>query len=546
MAITIEDFIGGETGTVAEEWSVYGGGSMSIESTTVRTGSYSYKLIPLSTPVSHRMDSSITDPPTNDVAIGLAFRYSGTPSTGNTDNFITWGSSNEARVRLFTNFSDELVLSVFAGDNTFEDGTTALVADTWYYVEMYMNRHNTTGSIEVFLNGVSECSLTNKDTIRGTTHYASISCNSTALNNLTLYIDDLYQATGLTSTADLLGDAEVYGHVCDQTTNVAPYAGVNFGPSNTVGVIDNTAIISDTDTASYTASGAQGFSDGITLNAGIENDPIAALGYWRVSRSGGGGTDHHGVWGNDVDGNTLTIDLNPDTAFTTYKFLTESASIIPTATQELRLGFEKPSGGQDLVCAWMIVMLLHVPSASGTTHEGALTLANKLTQSEVPLWTLFASNTLALKLTQAEIAGWVTDAATTLGHNLTQAEVGGLLLDAAVTLNLKLTQAEVINAIFAATITLNTILTQAQSGALTTDATVTLLHQLAEAESTNWTVFAGNTLAHNLDQGQAGGLILLTALSLALKLHGPQGEKGNELNTDAGFDSASSWEEGIV
>jgi len=545
MARSITAFIGGETGTVAEEWAIYGGGSISVESTTVRTGSYSYKLIPLSTPVGHRMDGSITDPPANDVAVGIAFRYTGTPQTGRTDTFITWGGFNEARVRLFTNFSDELVLSVVANDNSFADGTTALSANTWYYVEVYMNRHDTTGSIQVFLDGTAECSLTNKDTNIGSSHYATISCNSTAQNNLTLYVDDIYQAVGLTGTSDLLGDAEIYGHVCDQTTNVAPYAGVNFGPSNTVNPIDNTAEITDTNTCSYTDSAGLGFTDGITLNAGIVNDPIAALGFWRISRSGGGGVDHYGVWGNDVDGNTLTVDLDPTTSFTTYSFLTESASIIPTASQELRLGFEKSSGGQDLVCAWMIVTLLHVPS-SATTHEGALTLTNKLTTAQAPVWSVFASNTLALKLTQSEVAGWVTSAATTLSHKITQEEVAAFVFDAAVTLNLNLDKAEVVDIVFAATVTLNTILTQAQSGALTTDAAVTLLHQLTESESAQWTVFAGNTLAHKLTQGQSGGLVLITALSLALRLHGPQGEKGSELNTDAGFDSASSWEEGIV
>jgi len=83
-------------------------------------------------------------------------------------------------------------------------------------------------------------------------------------------------------------------------------------------------------------------------------------GICNMERSGGSGSDHFILMGNDGDGTTRSADLDPPTSSDTYFFLSESGSIVPLSTEYCRIGFET-TGGQDFECNEQWAMLLHVP-----------------------------------------------------------------------------------------------------------------------------------------------------------------------------------------
>lgn len=103
--------------------------------------------------------------------VGFGFRYdSGTAldgyynatvpffefrsSTG--DEQVTLGIDESTKVlRVFNGHGNETILGA---------GSTALTADTWYYIEIHVVIDDSTGSVEVRLNGSTEISLSNVDT----------------------------------------------------------------------------------------------------------------------------------------------------------------------------------------------------------------------------------------------------------------------------------------------------------------------------------------------------------------------------------------------
>jgi hypothetical protein len=96
----------------------------------------------------------------------------------------------------------------------------------------------------------------------------------------------------------------------------------------------------------------------VTYDEGI----VAMKGAWRMSRSGGGGTTQYGLLGNTgtaIGTGDRTPDLNIDTSPANYFMIKETN--LPLSTEELRIGFEKDGGGQDLVCQDMLAQILYVP-----------------------------------------------------------------------------------------------------------------------------------------------------------------------------------------
>lgn len=91
-------------------------------------------------------------------------------------------------------------------------GTTVMAMNTWDYIEVKCTIHDTTGSFEVRINGVTEISGTNVDTQVTANSYADRMIWSNGQgNDVTPWLDDLYicDGTGSAPTNDFLGDIMV-------------------------------------------------------------------------------------------------------------------------------------------------------------------------------------------------------------------------------------------------------------------------------------------------------------------------------------------------
>lgn len=234
-------------------------------------------------------------------------------------------------------------------------------------------QHSATATVEVFVDGSSQGQDTNQDVTNGN------SLNSSAVARLEgpdgvssdWRFDDVVIFSGAADAGDRKSAVKINGHFCDETTDTAdnPSDTVPVGPTALdSGTWDNTADFS-TGRAAYTASTADGGADGVALDAEIVEDPIAMKFVCLMQRSGGGGSEHYVVWGNNSDGNARSADLDPTASDAVYEGITESASLVPLASETLEMGFEKDAGGQDFDCLGLMISLLHVPSGATTFFE---------------------------------------------------------------------------------------------------------------------------------------------------------------------------------
>ncbi len=108
----------------------------------------------------------------------------------------------------------------------------------------------------------------------------------------------------------------------------------------------------------------------------------AAKFIFNLKRTNGSGTSMGYRFGNDGDGVTSSgnIEGSLSTAYTTIEELSEAAGVVPTATEDFRIGLEAgttDTGGRDIFCSEAWAMLLHVPDVvGGHTITGDQTLSN--------------------------------------------------------------------------------------------------------------------------------------------------------------------------
>ncbi len=85
-------------------------------------------------------------------------------------------------------------------------------------------------------------------------------------------------------------------------------------------------------------------------------------GSWYMQRSGGGGSAHYGLLGNNVDGAIRSIDFNPPATYGFYSMRSGLSTVVPLSTEYCRIGFET-TGNQDFECAGMLAQILHSPAS---------------------------------------------------------------------------------------------------------------------------------------------------------------------------------------
>lgn len=188
----------------------------------------------------------------SEIVVGFALYFDETGTETGYDEIVSLVASdgnNQVVLHLGTGY----VLSVTRGSSTvIANGSTALVAGTWNYIELRAVISNTVGEIEVYLNGVSEINSTGLDT----QYSATISSVNTFYIGSCRWIgsarvDDLYALnTAGSVNNDFLGDCRVdtLAVVGNGTTNQWD---VLTGPSNYQDVDDTTP--DDDTTYIYTA-----------------------------------------------------------------------------------------------------------------------------------------------------------------------------------------------------------------------------------------------------------------------------------------------------
>jgi hypothetical protein len=134
------------------------------------------------------------------IIIGFAFK---TDSPTNNPTILQWTSG---RLVMGTSGGNHVLLAQNAGGTTIGTGTTNIVANTWYYIEI-KNVVGTSGTIEVHLNGATEIASTVGNF--GTTNNTSIQTFYSPFTGNNTY-DDFYVCNGLGSTNNnFLGDVRV-------------------------------------------------------------------------------------------------------------------------------------------------------------------------------------------------------------------------------------------------------------------------------------------------------------------------------------------------
>ena len=157
------NLVGLETG-ILNEFGVTSG-TLSVQSTTKRTGGYALRVNPVTTAVgvAHLGKSDNVGGP--DALLSVAtiyarfyFRYATKPATNNEPIFAPYSTGNALKFELRLNSSGNLVAYDSTG-TLMATGTTVLLANTWYRIEVQVGS-GATGSWEVKIDGTSEISGT--------------------------------------------------------------------------------------------------------------------------------------------------------------------------------------------------------------------------------------------------------------------------------------------------------------------------------------------------------------------------------------------------
>lgn len=181
------------------------------------------------------------------IVVGFALKWSNTGLGGTVCEFR---SSTTIHVRLQMDGAGHIQATNSSG-TPYTGGTGAmlLTSGVWYYIEAKVFVHDTTGTVEVKINEVSQFSLTGLDTRNGTpTTIDNLRIGNTG--TATAAYDDLYilDTSGSAPTNDFLGDCRVQAIFPSTAGNSAQWTPLS---STNVSNVDETTPDGDT---SYNSS----------------------------------------------------------------------------------------------------------------------------------------------------------------------------------------------------------------------------------------------------------------------------------------------------
>lgn len=372
----VTQFVGFDTGGLEE--ATLTSGTPTVQSTVVRTGNGALQLAGNATAPSYMIDlfASVADPlGTDRYVVGFALQLDDvTPS---------------AVIRIFSARSvddvggDDISLQVETNGNltlrnssgsTQDTVTTPFTVDTWHYIELSWHRADP-GIAVVTIDGTSH-GANSSDFDNSFITFGGAELDG-GTGTATAYFDDFYLIGNAGGAADRLADifakaeeSTVEVHTYQNTKNSAtPDDGGTVLNTGTWDLAGQTPLVNSAgNVAIYTGVGA-GAVDMDAANGSPEgpvNDPridgedniYAVKGLWNMQRGGGGGSAHWGLLGNDVDDTTRSRDFDPPASYGNFFMVSGADTIVPLATEHLRIGFEG-DGAQDFDTGDMWAMILH-------------------------------------------------------------------------------------------------------------------------------------------------------------------------------------------
>lgn len=176
----------------------------------------------------------------------------GSPST-NPTGIIALLDAGTVQMDVRMNDATNRQLTITRNGTVLATGTTSLALSTWYFIEFKVFIHDTTGTAELKINGVTELSLTNVDT----KNTANASANAVRLGaagassggtQATWLFDDFYVCDGQGATNNnFLGDVRVEAIFPDGNGNSSQMLGSDGNSTDNYLLVDEATPNDDTD-----------------------------------------------------------------------------------------------------------------------------------------------------------------------------------------------------------------------------------------------------------------------------------------------------------
>lgn len=273
------------------------GSNFNIVSSPVRTGTGAALLADASS----YSASTKALPASGSAVVGFALYCLNNVGQNGAFCYVREGTTTHVRLELQSG-----KLRVARGDGTaLATGTTTLSPNTWYYIELKTTIHDTTGSYELRIDGVTELSASGVDTKNGGTtgQWDRVLFTGLGFGSMYLHIDDLYVCDGsgaLNNT--FLGAVKVqtlYPQTGNGTnTGLTPSTGTDHGalvdetPANTSDY-NSSATVGAKDTYHYPSLTLTGAVLGVQTNLYVSKSDASARTVCAVVRAGG--TDYDGA-----------------------------------------------------------------------------------------------------------------------------------------------------------------------------------------------------------------------------------------------------------
>lgn len=160
-------------------------------------------------------------------------------------------------------------ISVYRNSSLLGTTTNQITTNTWYYIELKVLTHNSTGTVDIHVNGSDWLALTNQDTQPGSNAYHE-SFQLGPVNYIYTSFDDLYFLDGSGSANnDFLGNREVVALDPDgagDNTDWTPSAGSNYENVDDGGVVDEDTTYNETSTDAHEDLYTYGNLPGVTAS----------------------------------------------------------------------------------------------------------------------------------------------------------------------------------------------------------------------------------------------------------------------------------------
>lgn len=264
-------------------WSALGSGT--IQSAIKRTGAQALLLNSSSKSTKH----IVTGSPTTAV-VGYAVYLSALGS-----HIELLGDASTLNVKV-TFLGDGSIRAYDGAAGTLGTTATGIVSTgAWYYLEMKVKIDNSTGTVEIKLNGAQVLNLTGLDTQTSTSAVVA-EIYLRGFNGVSAYFDDLYICDVAGSlNNDFLGVVAVTALVPDgagTNTGLTPSTGANWQNVDEIPPDDDTTYnqstaTGQTDTYDFGAAAVTGTILGVQLTSTIKNIDVGSVNARNVVRSGG-------------------------------------------------------------------------------------------------------------------------------------------------------------------------------------------------------------------------------------------------------------------